>query len=194
MRRSRSRSPAPSLTSQNLDEKLVVAERAEEVVASERAFERAFDHVRWCDLRPTATWSLISTPTVCERSGGMSTACSSTGRASGARRCSRFPGAQPSSEGASDGSDGTRTPIRERQRRSEDYQAEFEVDFGSLTDEEQAEFIALVRQRTARAAEVVAAIEENVRILKLLIGWEAGVMTTLEFVERVRGAVPDTLA
>ena len=40
---------------------------------------------------------------------------------------------------------------------------------------------------------MLAAIEENVRILKLLIGWQAGVMTTLEFVERVRGAVPDPL-
>jgi alkaline phosphatase D len=41
---------SPSLTSQNLDEKLGVAARAEEIVASERAFERAFDHVHWCDL------------------------------------------------------------------------------------------------------------------------------------------------
>ena len=42
---------SPSLTSQNLDEKLgVTTARAEEIVASERALERAFDHVRWCDL------------------------------------------------------------------------------------------------------------------------------------------------
>ena len=81
--------------------------------------------------------------------------------------------------------------IEARRRRGEDYEAEFEVDFGSLTDEEQLEFIALVRQRTAHPAEVLAAFEENVRILKLLLCWRAGVMTTLEFVERVRGAVPD---
>jgi alkaline phosphatase D len=41
---------SPSLTSQNLDEKLGVTERAEEIVAAERAFAEAFDHVRWCDL------------------------------------------------------------------------------------------------------------------------------------------------
>ena len=35
---------------------------------------------------------------------------------------------------------------------------------------------------------------ENVPILKLLICWEAGVMTTVEFIERVRDAVPDPLA
>ena len=51
-----------------------------------------------------------------------------------------------------------------------------------------------LRQRTAHSAEVLAGLEENVRILKLLIGWQAGVMTTLEFVERVQGAVPDPLA
>ena len=41
---------SPSLTSQNLDEKLGLTARAEEIVAAERAFERAFGHVRWCDL------------------------------------------------------------------------------------------------------------------------------------------------
>ena len=84
--------------------------------------------------------------------------------------------------------------IEERRRQGEDYEAGFEVDFGSLTDDEQVEFIALMRQRTAHCAEVLAALEENVRILKLLIGWQAGVITTLEFVERVQGAVPDPLA
>ena len=41
---------------------------------------------------------------------------------------------------------------------------------------------------------MLAAIEENVRILELLICMQAGVITTLEFVERVQGAVPDPLA
>jgi alkaline phosphatase D len=41
---------SPSLTSQNLDEKLGVDQRAPEVLAAERAFSAAFDHVRWCEL------------------------------------------------------------------------------------------------------------------------------------------------
>jgi hypothetical protein len=35
---------------------------------------------------------------------------------------------------------------------------------------------------------------ENVRILQLLFIWRQGAITALEFVERVRGAVPDPLA
>ena len=41
---------APSLTSQNLDEKLGVEPRSEEIVASERAFIDALDHVEWCEF------------------------------------------------------------------------------------------------------------------------------------------------
>jgi alkaline phosphatase D len=40
----------PSLTSQNLDEKLGVAQRAPEVLAAERALTEALDHVEWCEL------------------------------------------------------------------------------------------------------------------------------------------------
>jgi alkaline phosphatase D len=41
---------APSLTSQNLDEKLGLDQRAPEIVASEDAFTAAFDHVHWCEM------------------------------------------------------------------------------------------------------------------------------------------------
>jgi alkaline phosphatase D len=41
---------APSLTSQNLDEKLGVGQRAEIVLESERAFVEALDHVHWCEM------------------------------------------------------------------------------------------------------------------------------------------------
>ena len=41
---------SPSLTSQNLDEKLGVEPRGEEIAAAEQAFTGAFDHVAWCDL------------------------------------------------------------------------------------------------------------------------------------------------
>ncbi len=84
--------------------------------------------------------------------------------------------------------------IRERQRRGEDYEAEFGLDFASLTEEEQDDFLALMEQRTAHGREVLAGITENVRILELLIAWQEGAITALEFVERVRGAVPDPLA
>jgi len=41
---------APSLTSQNLDEKLKIAARDEAIAASERAFVEALDHVAWCEF------------------------------------------------------------------------------------------------------------------------------------------------
>jgi alkaline phosphatase D len=41
---------APSLTSQNLDEKLKVPARSEQIVASEEAFVAALDHVEWCEF------------------------------------------------------------------------------------------------------------------------------------------------
>lgn len=65
---------------------------------------------------------------------------------------------------------------------------------GSLTEEEQVDFLALMDQRIAHGKDVLGAIEENVRILELLICMQAGVITTMEFVERVQGAVPDPLA
>jgi alkaline phosphatase D len=41
---------APSLTSQNLDEKLGVEPRSDPIVESERALVEALDHVHWCEL------------------------------------------------------------------------------------------------------------------------------------------------
>ena len=41
---------APSLTSQNLDEKLKVDARDETIAASEGAFVEALDHVEWCEF------------------------------------------------------------------------------------------------------------------------------------------------
>jgi alkaline phosphatase D len=41
---------APSLTSQNLDEKLKVPARDELITSSERAFVEAFDDVEWCEF------------------------------------------------------------------------------------------------------------------------------------------------
>jgi alkaline phosphatase D len=41
---------APSLTSQNLDEKLELDPRDERISAAERAFVEALDHVEWCEF------------------------------------------------------------------------------------------------------------------------------------------------
>ena len=41
---------APSLTSQNLDDKLGVEPRSEQILASERALMEALDDVEWCEL------------------------------------------------------------------------------------------------------------------------------------------------
>jgi alkaline phosphatase D len=41
---------APSLTSQNLDEKLKVPAREDLITSSERAFVEALDHVAWCEF------------------------------------------------------------------------------------------------------------------------------------------------
>jgi alkaline phosphatase D len=41
---------APSLTSQNLDEKLGVEPRSDQVLTAEHAFVSAFDSVHWCEL------------------------------------------------------------------------------------------------------------------------------------------------
>jgi len=41
---------APSLTSQNLDEKLGVAPRDPRIVRSEEAYVAAHDHVEWCEM------------------------------------------------------------------------------------------------------------------------------------------------
>jgi alkaline phosphatase D len=41
---------SPSLTSQNLDEKLKLDPRDETIVASEREFTEALDHVEWCEF------------------------------------------------------------------------------------------------------------------------------------------------
>jgi hypothetical protein len=84
--------------------------------------------------------------------------------------------------------------IEARQRRGEDWEFEFELEFAALTGEEQDAYIGLVEQRTAHGKERLEAIEENVRILKLLFLYKQGYITVLEFVPRVRGAVPDPLA
>jgi hypothetical protein len=71
---------------------------------------------------------------------------------------------------------------------------EFAIEWGALTGEEQDAFMALMDERIAHGEERLEAVTENVRILRLLFLYQQGKITALEFVLRVRGAVPDPLA
>jgi hypothetical protein len=71
---------------------------------------------------------------------------------------------------------------------------EFAIEWGSLTAAEQDAFMDLVKQRTEHGKEVLEALEEETRILRLLFCHQQGAITALEFVRRVRGAVPSPLA
>ena len=82
--------------------------------------------------------------------------------------------------------------LADRARAMSEFQ--FAIEWGALTDAERDEFMALMDQRTAHGEERLEALEENVRILSLLFAYQEGAITALEFVERVRGAVPDPLA
>ena len=77
-----------------------------------------------------------------------------------------------------------------KQRRGEELGIEFETDFPSLTDEERDDFLALMDERAAHGEEKLETLDEDNRILLLLLAYEQGTITTMEFVERVRG-VPD---
>jgi hypothetical protein len=81
-----------------------------------------------------------------------------------------------------------------KQRRGEELGIEFEIEFGSLTDEERADFMALMKERAAHGKEKLEALDEDNRVLSLLLAYQQGAITAMEFVERVRGAVPDPLA
>jgi hypothetical protein len=54
--------------------------------------------------------------------------------------------------------------------------------------------VALLNERIAHGEERLETLDENVRILRLLFAYQQGAITAVEFVERVRGAVPDPLA
>ena len=70
---------------------------------------------------------------------------------------------------------------------------EFTIEWYSLTPDERDQFLALLDQRTAQSRERLEAIQEDIRILKLLFAHKQGVLTAQQFAERVRGAVPEGL-
>lgn len=89
----------------------------------------------------------------------------------------------------SDRDDGDEVAELADRLRGVESEAVFAIEWGALTEDERAEFMALMDQRIAHGREVLDAIEENVRILKLLFMYQQGKITALEFVHRVRGAV-----
>jgi hypothetical protein len=77
--------------------------------------------------------------------------------------------------------------IKAKQARGEEWEFEFAIEFNALTRAEQSEFLALMEQRSAHGEEQSEAVNENVRILKLLFAYQEGNITEMEFVECVRG-------
>ena len=92
--------------------------------------------------------------------------------------------------------------ICERQRRSE----AFEIEFFSLTADEQDQLVALLKGRAAHGQERLEALEEDHRIGLAICAllessgasgltlWEAGLagyITARDLVESIRSAVPD---
>jgi hypothetical protein len=63
-----------------------------------------------------------------------------------------------------------------------------------FTDEEQFEFVALMEEQAEHGKEKLEALDEENRILLLLLVYLEGTISALEFARRVRGAVPDPLA
>jgi hypothetical protein len=84
--------------------------------------------------------------------------------------------------------------MREKMRRGEEWEFEFETDFASFTGKEQDDFIAFEQQQIAHKKEELEALEEDSRILKILLRLDVGLITPLQAVQQIRGAVPDPLA
>src|SRR4051794_37146211 len=80
---------------------------------------------------------------------------------------------------------------RERRRRGEDpHDLEWETTFAGFTDEERDSYMALWGQASAAGGEQLEALEEDDRILKILLRLDAGLITTLRAVQEIRGALP----
>jgi hypothetical protein len=85
--------------------------------------------------------------------------------------------------------------MTEHQRRGEELDhLEFRLRWASLTDEERDRFFALMNQRLAHRMEKLEALQEEDRLLKILLRLDVGLITPLQAVHQIRGAVPDPLA
>ena len=99
--------------------------------------------------------------------------------------------------------------LQAKQRRGEAWEFEFEIEFASFTDDERAQFMALMNERIAHGEERLEALREDIRVLFALWDlvessgvppgttlWEAGesgYISVMQVVESIR-AVPDPLA
>jgi hypothetical protein len=82
----------------------------------------------------------------------------------------------------------------EKYRRGEEPGFEDRLAWDGLTDEERDDFMALSDQQLAHGKEKLEALEEDNRLLKILLRFDVGLITPLEAVQQIRGAVPDPLA
>ncbi len=82
----------------------------------------------------------------------------------------------------------------EKYRRGEEPGLEDRLTWDGLTEEERDRFIADSDQQIAHKKEKLEALEEDNRILKILLRLDVGQITTLDAVQQIRAAVPDPLA
>jgi hypothetical protein len=100
--------------------------------------------------------------------------------------------------------------VQAKERRGEDFEFEFAIEFGAFTAAEQDDYVALMEERIAHGEERLEALQEDNRVLLALLDlvessdappgttlWEAGqagYIGVMQVVETIRGAVPDPLA
>jgi hypothetical protein len=82
----------------------------------------------------------------------------------------------------------------EKYRRGEEPGFEDKLAWDGLTDEERHRFMADAHQRIEHGKERLEALREDIRLLKVLLRLDVGLITPLEAVHQIRGVVPDPLA
>jgi predicted Fe-S protein YdhL (DUF1289 family) len=82
----------------------------------------------------------------------------------------------------------------EKYRRGEEPGLEDRLAWDGLTDEERHRFMADARQRIEHGQEKLEALREDIRLLKVLLRLDVGLITPLEAVHQIRGLVPELLA
>jgi hypothetical protein len=82
----------------------------------------------------------------------------------------------------------------EKYRRGEEPGLEDRLAWDGLTDEERDRFMADSEQQIAHATEKLEALQEDNRLLMILLRFDVGLITPLQAVHQIRGAVPDPLA
>jgi hypothetical protein len=84
--------------------------------------------------------------------------------------------------------------MTEKYRRGDEPGLEDRLAWDGLTGAERDEFMGLSDQQIAHGMEKLEALQEDNRLLKILLRFDVGLITPLEAVQQIRGAVPDPLA